>query len=106
MLSARRSGLLLFVCFGTIAAAVCYAAYASTSAGWHTYAVEVLAIPGGFALAGALQTITGVRFSTLSANWNSLAGWQRGVIGLFISALCFALAIVFMVAFGKLNGWV
>ena len=104
MLSARKSGILLFAGFGAVALAICYGAYALTAAGWHVYMVEALAIPGAFALAGAVQAITGAPFSQLSANWNSLAGWQRGVIGLFISTLCFALLILFLVAFGKLNG--
>jgi len=51
--------------------------------GWtiHGYA---WGIPGGFALAGLVQLVSGVPFSELAARWDSLAGWQRGVLGVAI----------------------
>ena len=106
MLSARKSGLVLFAIFGSIALAICYGAYRATFAGWHIPGIEALAIPGAFALGGVVQAITGVRFSTISTRWSSLAGWQRGVIGAFITVLSFAFAIGCMVLVGKFNGWV
>ena len=40
-----------------------------------------LAVPGGFAIAGFVQMVSGTPFSKLSEKWNSLKGWQRGVYG-------------------------
>jgi hypothetical protein len=106
MHSKRKIGLVQFVTFGTIALAICYGAYVATASGHHIVAVEVLAIPGGFALAGLVQAITGVSFSTLAARWQSLAGWQRGIVGVLIAVLAFALAIASMLIIGKFNSWV
>jgi hypothetical protein len=63
--------------------------------GWHHVPWEFF-IPGGFALAGALQLVSGVPFSRLSAQWASLAGWQRGVLG--ITILVAAAVVIFTVA--------
>lgn len=54
--------------------------------------------PVAWFLAGVLQMITGVPFGELSTRWDSLAGWQRGVIGVsvFLAGLI-ALLIVFLV---------
>lgn len=104
--SKRKIGLVQFVTFGTIALAICYGAYVATASGHHIVAVEALAIPGGFALAGLVQAITGVSFSTLAAKWKSLAGWQRGILGVFIAVLAFALAMACMFTVGKFKGWI
>jgi hypothetical protein len=41
-------------------------------------------VPGAFALVGLLQLVSGVPFTELSSRWNSLAGWQRGILGVGI----------------------
>ena len=41
----------------------------------------LLAIPGAFGLAGLLELVTGKKFSEISAWWDGLKGWQRGVYG-------------------------
>lgn len=68
--------------------------------GWHHVPWELF-IPGGFALAGAVQLVTGIPFSRLSAQRDSLAGWQRGVLGVAIliaaSAVIFAAAAAYII---------
>jgi len=34
------------------------------------------ALPGAYALVGLVELLTGVRFATLSAGWDSLRGWR------------------------------
>lgn len=60
-----------------------------------------LAIPGVYALIGLLEIIAGVPFVEIAEKWDSLAGWQRGVLGLFIVVCAFAAAIVAMVLFAQ-----
>jgi hypothetical protein len=102
----RKFGLIVFVTAGSIEVVICYGAYVATAYGLHDTLIELLAIPGAFALAGAMQAITGVSFATIASNWQSLAGWQRGIIGLFIVMVAFALAFACMVIIGELNGWI
>ncbi|RQP25209.1 hypothetical protein [Piscinibacter terrae] len=42
------------------------------------------AVPGGIALSGLVQLVSGVPFSELSTKWDQLQGWQRGVLGTLI----------------------
>ena len=57
-------------------------------------------IPGAFALVGLLQLVSGVPFSELSTRWDSLAGWQRGFLGvaIVVGSLVPIFGIVFLVA--------
>lgn len=72
--------------------------------GWHHVPWEI-AIPGGFALAGAIQLATGVPFSNLASRWDSLKGWQRSVFGmglLFgVTVLIVFVAAMYVVYTGK-----
>ncbi len=43
-----------------------------------------------------LELITGVPFSELSNRWDSLKGWQRGVIGITVCAFLFTILILMM----------
>jgi hypothetical protein len=104
--SVRQQGLQKLVVFGLVSAAVFYSVYMLTSSGHHVFAVEALAVPGAFALAGAVQAITGIRFTEWSARWNLLAGWQRGVIGILIALVAFAMMMTTMIAFAALSGWI
>lgn len=51
--------------------------------------------PTAWLLAGVFEITTGVPFTEMSQKWDSLAGWQRGVIGIsvFVGGL-FLLGIV------------
>ena len=64
--------------------------------GWH-YVPWMVAIPAGFALSGAIQLTTGIPFSELAGRWDSLKGWQRGVLGMSI-LLAVAVVITFVLA--------
>lgn len=47
------------------------------------------AIPGAIALVGLIQLVGGVPFRELALKWDSLAGWQRGILGtIFVIAAC------------------
>ena len=62
--------------------------------------VLVLTPVAGF-LAGVLQMITGVPFGELSTRCDTLAGWQRGVIGVsvFIAGLIGILIVCLIILF-------
>jgi hypothetical protein len=104
--SIRQRGLQKVVIFGMVSAVVFYGVYMLTTSGHHVFAVEALAVPGALALAGAVQAITGIRFTEWSARWNSLAGWQRGVIGTLTALVAFAMMMATMIAFAALSGWI
>lgn len=67
------------------------------------FSLLLMMAPGGFALAGLLQLLTGVPFSELSDRWNALKGWQRGVIGVFSFLLGLALLFGGLVGYGYLT---
>lgn len=58
-----------------------------------------LAVPGAFALMGLLEVITGVPFKEISGKWDSLSGWQRGVLVTIIAALSFIILMYGIVLF-------
>jgi len=53
--------------------------------------IIVLAVPGVFSLIGLLEILTGVPFQHIARKWDDLAGWQRGILGVTIVVLSFAL---------------
>jgi hypothetical protein len=63
------------------------------------------AIPGGWALAGLLQAVTGVPFAKFASRWDALQPWQRGVFGTAIvfglAALLYGLAIAYILYGGS-----
>jgi hypothetical protein len=55
---------------------------------WHFVAYG-FAIPGAMALVGLVQLLCGIPFGELARSWDSLAGWQRGILGtLFVLIAC------------------
>ena len=38
-------------------------------------------VPGAIILVGLVELVAGVPFMTISSKWDSLKGWQRGVLG-------------------------
>lgn len=46
--------------------------------------VMALAVPGAFLLAGLIEVVTGAPFQQVSTQWDSLQGWQRGILGIVI----------------------
>jgi len=65
------------------------------------FALVFALAPVAWFLAGVLQMITGVPFAELSAKWDSLAGWQRGVIGIsvFVAGLIAVLIVCLIILF-------
>jgi hypothetical protein len=49
------------------------------------------AIPGDYGLVGLMECITGISYRQWARRWDSLKGWQGGVLGLFVACLFFAL---------------
>lgn len=45
---------------------------------------------GAYGLAGLVEIVSGVPFKTLANRWDSLAGWQRGIVGTLIAIFAFA----------------
>lgn len=70
------------------------------------FGLLLMVVPGGFALAGLMQSITGVPFADLSNRWNSLKGWQRGLIGFGAFAFCMLLLFGGLVVYGLLTSGV
>ena len=64
------------------------------------FAMIPLALPGAWALTGLLEVVTGVEFGRIAQKWDELAGWQRGVLGLLVVALAFAVLMGAMILFG------
>jgi uncharacterized membrane protein YagU involved in acid resistance len=60
--------------------------------------------PGAFALVGLFELFTGIAFSRAAEVWDSLKGWQRGVIGLSVVVFTFALLVGVIVVYGMLTG--
>lgn len=60
-----------------------------------------LAIPGACTLIGLLEIISGVPFVEISNKWDSISGWQRGVLGIFIVVAFFLLFMLGVVAFAQ-----
>ncbi len=58
-----------------------------------------LAVPGAYALMGLLEIITGTPFRKISGKWDSLAGWQRGLLGITVATRSFVLLIFGIVLF-------
>jgi hypothetical protein len=57
-------------------------------------------LPGGLAIAGLLQLVTGVPFSQWSSRWDSLQGWQRGVFGSLLVLVLLGCVFAGMAVYG------
>jgi len=96
----RRHGLLLLLGAGAGAVVIALAMTWLRESGLmlHGYG---WALPGAIALTGLLELVSGVPFSEWAQRWDSLAGWQRGVLGVLIvaAALAAILALMILVAY-------
>jgi hypothetical protein len=92
MKGVRVSGLVMFLIAGAFATAFTLAAHWLRLHNTMMYGFG-WGVPGAFALAGLIQFVSGVPFTQLSAKWDSLKGWQRGVLGVII--FVFAVALIF-----------
>ena len=55
----------------------------------------IAALPVGIGFAGLLELISGRPFVELAKHWDSLKGWQRGIIGISAVIGAFSLLIAF-----------
>jgi hypothetical protein len=62
------------------------------------------AIPGGFAIAGLIQAVTGIPFKEFSSRWDALEPWQRGLFGtalvVGIAAILYGGSIIYILYSG------
>ena len=65
------------------------------------HSLIILCLPGGYALAGVIEIITNVPFSKFAKKWDSLRGWQRGVLGTTIAFGFFIILILATLSFMK-----
>ncbi len=57
------------------------------------FAIIGWAAPTAWGLVGLLEVLMNRPFSEMEDWWGSLMGWQRGVIGLFVVIIAFAIMI-------------
>jgi len=60
------------------------------------------AIPGAMALVGLIQLVGGVPFGELAAKWDSLAGWQRGILGTLLVLVAGIVIMGCMILFAQI----
>jgi len=91
----RRSGLIKMLVWGVAAVVLGKYAFWLSHHGWQIIGVG-WGIPGAFCMAGLVQFVSGVPFAELSARWDALEGWQRGVFGtlIFLGAVAFIFACI------------
>jgi hypothetical protein len=68
-------------------------------AGGNPFKIIAPAVPGAFALTGLVEVTTGKHVTEVASAWDSLAGWQRGVLGTLVVALAFGLMMIGVVLF-------
>ena len=64
------------------------------------FVVIALAVPVALTMGGLSQLVTGVPFLHVASQWNSLQGWQRGVLGTLVVLVFSALAFGSIILFG------
>ena len=62
----------------------------------NSFAMIGLGAPIAWGLVGFLEVLMNRPFSEMESWWNSLKGWQRGLIGLIVVVIAFALIILGM----------
>jgi len=106
-MSARQRGGAKLAGSGLAFAGVFYAVLQHKSLGSsHAGPIALIAMgaPGAFALVGLFELVSGMPFTKAAEAWDSLEGWQRGVLGLMVVVLAFALVIGGMVLYATLTG--
>ncbi len=93
----RRSGLLLLCCGTFLFVLLAIAGTMLATRGWHLQGYGI-GIPGAIALVGLVQLVSGVPFGKLATQWDSLKGWQRGILGTAIVIGAFLILAVIMLS--------
>lgn len=99
----RREGLARTAWASALFALLVALAFWLNSIGWRHTPWE-FAVPGGLALSGLIQAVTGVPFTRFASKWDNLRPWQRGVLGVAIlvvaTAMNFAMAAAYILIVG------
>jgi hypothetical protein len=69
----------------------------------NSFALIGLGAPVAIGLVGLLEVLMNRPFSEMEEWWNALKGWQRGILGLMVVILAFALLIAAMATAGILG---
>jgi hypothetical protein len=104
MTAVRANGIrkLMIGTLGAIGIGVVFYLISRTGYAPTSFALIPFAFPGVYALTGILEIIAGVPFMDLADRWDSLAGWQRGILGTLIVMLALAAAVCGMAV---INYW-
>ncbi len=94
-LSVRKKGMFKFLVGSLAGIAAGYLLHTWEESGSTTNMFYLIAIasPAAWGLGGLLEFIMNRPFSEMEIWWGSLKGWQRGILGLFVVILSFALMI-------------
>jgi hypothetical protein len=63
----------------------------------------VFGVPGAIGAAGLIECVSGIPFTELSQRWDDLEGWQRGLLGMLVVALCIGALIGGVALWGYLT---
>jgi hypothetical protein len=104
--SIRIRGLVKFIIGIALTVVLVFLLLGLRAEGFHflRWGLILVGIPGAYGLAGLIECISGISFLELSKKWDSLAGWQRGVLGIGIVILFFIFVIGFMALWAYLAG--
>lgn len=72
------------IAIGSAALAVATVAFAMLKMNNMTVYGVGWGIPGAVILVGLIELVAGLPFTQISSKWDSLRGWQRGVLGALI----------------------
>ena len=56
--------------------------------------IVIAAIPGALALVGLMEAISGISYREWASRWDTMRGWQRGLLGTFLTMAFFLLLCV------------
>ena len=94
-LSVRQKGLLKLLIGGLAGIAAGYLLQIMQESGTtvNMFYLVAIAAPAAWGLGGLLEFILNRPFSEMETWWNSLKGWQRGILGFIVVILSFVLMI-------------
>ena len=94
-LSTRQKGILKLLIGSLAGIAAGYILHILEESGTtiNMFYLAAIAAPAAWGLGGLLEFILNRPFSEMETWWNSLKGWQRGILGIIVVILFFALMI-------------
>ena len=103
--SIRRKGFVKLAIGAVALIAVSFFVYWLQQQGYtpNSFALIALGTPVAIGLVGMLEVLMNRPFSEMEDWWNNLKGWQRGVLGVFVVIVAFAVLIAGMATAGMLG---